>query len=177
MVHVTEASTTRMEGYHRNLEQYRHTLNVLQILADYKNDLCQELMKDANEIEDRRGDDIVHTSFDDDVELNAIDILRLCTMAACRKRNRLCFFNSKEGQMLRIQVKNHHHCTTPTAYYCALRGLRKESFRGRRSSIKCVQCRVNLCYKIVSGYRKSCSYVCHLRRKLSSREKACTKTT
>lgn len=129
------------------LDYYRHTLNELLRLADCTEYVCGELMKHTDEIFGQKEDAIVDDAPTHGVQHSPSNVSTFYTFAASRKRNRLSHLNSRVGQAPGTEVKNHQHCTTRTAYYCALWGLHRDLLGRRRSCIKCVPCKVNFSCK------------------------------
>lgn len=147
----------------KSLEKYRYQLNKVQGTADFMFDVSQELLSYAATLQIEKQDDFTLEEVSDPSEIR-----RLCDLAKHRKRNRLTFFNNEDGTKLRLGV-NGHDLKQAKVSWCALCGLNKESYRGRRSTYTCSRCHVHLCVRTYAGLRKSCWGVWHTAKVLKAR--------
>ena len=75
-------------------------------------------------------------------------------------------FNASDGVTLRLSVPGNVMKQQKEQQYCSSCGVRgivgnEDTWRGHRSTYKCVHCAVHLCVRIYPGLRKSCSELWH----------------
>ena len=86
----------------QSIEHYRNLLNKVESTADFMFDTSQELLVHASNVVPAEEDYCVEGEVVSVRERN-----RLITLAHSKKRNRVAFFKSPEGTMLRVSVRGH----------------------------------------------------------------------
>lgn len=156
----------------RSLDDYRHSLNCVQSLADFTFDLSKELLVYADDLtrpdvdDDGSGTETVENSL---TGLSPEAIQDLKRRAESCKRGRIPFFNTEDMTKLRLQVLGHNPKQSGLAF-CALCGVVINNKRGHMSSFQCSVCSVNLCVRTWPGLRLSCFTMWHSHKQLRPRE-------
>lgn len=151
-----------------SLEKFRHSLNCVQSLADFSFDCAQGLLMYADQIELQTQANATQGEVE---VLNDQEFERLKGLAHRRKRNRMAFFNSRDGRTLRLSERAHEQKQTRPARFCAVCGTQRASgtYTPHRSTFQCKVCDVHLCVRMHAGLRKNCWDLWHSARDLEPR--------
>jgi hypothetical protein len=88
-----------------SFDNYRHELNRVQSLADFVDDVSQELLEYSDLLDKQsEADSGVRQS---ELEVSGGEKSRMVEVAGTKKRNRMVWFNSVDGASLRLRVRGH----------------------------------------------------------------------
>lgn len=149
---------------------YRARLNRIGSLGDSVFDLCRAILCHAD------GDDCAaHQSADSDDFIehpldgpcNERETVRLSRLAHMVNRDRLTWFNSRVGCMLRLKGVS-HTLEKMKPRWCSLCGPSRANGLAKKTTMMCKTCNAPLCTKVAPGYTKNCYSVWHTVKRLTA---------